>query len=158
VGNTEERAGEAGERTLSRAEWRVWRRLLAGLWLETGLVDNRVTKRGQSAVIEHEYDPDQFAEEVLETTPDELDPRIRERAGRLQRDILMQPLQSGARGALRKARGTARGGCALIVAQTLAISVYSLLLIAALFLLRVRYDFSADYWVDWVLELITPGE
>jgi len=144
-------------RCLDDDEWRVWTRLVAGLWVDVGLADKKVVRAAQNAVLAKEFNADQFAQDVLSTAPERIHPRIVERAGQLGRDLLMMPLQTGVRGAMRKTRQAGRRGMALFISQLLAIGVYTLLLVAVVFLVRVRYDFSVDGWVDGILEAISLG-
>lgn len=134
-------------------------RVVAGLAADLGLADRKVVQRWQQAVIRSEYDADACARELLASAnvaPDE--PRLVERAGRLQRDLLMMPFQRGMRGAARRARGASRRGMAYLVANLIAISVYTLVLVAIMLLVRVNYDFSFDGAIDRVLELVTPAD
>ena len=134
----------------------AWRRLRAGLIVELGLASRKEAKRWQEAVVRGEFDPDACAREVLAAsgvTPD--DPRVLERSARLERDLLMAPLQRGLRGASRRARGAARGGLAMVVSQAVAIGVYTLVLFVILLLLRVNNDFSMDSVLDGVLGLVS---
>jgi hypothetical protein len=144
-------------RCLDDEEWRVWMRLVAGLWVDTGLADARVVRAGQKAVLAKGFDADAFAQDVLAAAPERIDARLVERAGQLGRDLLMMPLQRGMNGAMRKARQSGRRGLAFLLSQLLAISVYTLLLMAIVFLSRVRYEFSIDSWVDGVLEVVSLG-
>lgn len=128
-------------------------RLLAGLAAECGLGDKAAVKRWQAAVLRGEWDPDTAAREILQGT----DPgaaALLERASRVQRDLLMSAFQRGMRGAARKARGAARGGSAFVVANVVAVSVYSLLVAALAVLLRARYGWSLDGGIDGLLELV----
>lgn len=153
------RAGKSGPSTRSSGEVgdRVTRRVLAGLIADLGLAEKKTVKRWQQAVIRGEFDADACARDVLEganLSPEE--PRLVERAGRLQRDLLMMPFQRGLKGATRRARGASRRGMAYVVANLIAISVYSLVLVAIMLLVRVNYDFSFDGTLDGFLELVTP--
>ena len=66
----------------------------------------------------------------------------------------MSAFQRGVRGAARKARGAARGGSAFVVANLVAVSVYSLLVAALAVLVRARYDWSLDSSIDGLLDLV----
>lgn len=134
----------------------AWHRLRAGLVVELGLGSKKEAKRWQEAVMRGEFDPDACAREVLAAsgvTAD--DPRVLERSARLQRDLLMAPLQRGFRGASRRVRGVAKGVLAMIVSQAVAIGVYTLVLFVILLLLRVNNDFSMDSVIDGVLGLVS---
>ena len=142
----------------SDALTRVGARLAAGLLVELGLAAGPVARRWQDAVREGGFDADACAEELLEEIgPHAEDPRLLERSARLQRDLLMAPLQKGVRGASRRARGAARGGLAMVLAQGLAVAIYTLLLLAILLLLRVKHDYSLDGFLDSILDTVTPG-
>ena len=134
------------------------RLVLAGLLADLGLADRKVVKRWQDAILRGEFDPQACARELLAAAtcaPDE--PRLVERASRLQRDLLMMPFQRGLRGAGRRARAATRTGMAYLVANLIAISVYTLVLVAIMLLLRVQYGTSFDGAIDRFLKLITPS-
>jgi hypothetical protein len=132
-----------GERTLAR--------LRAGLLVDLGLTDASVVKRWQRAVVDGSFDADLCAGAVAAASRAGADdPRMRERAGRLLRDFVMAPTTRGARGASRRARQAARGGIAFVLAQGLALLVYSVIVLVALLLLRVR-DVSLDGFLDRIL-------
>lgn len=138
-------AGERGEgeRTLAR--------LRAGLLVDLGLTDPSVVKRWQRAVVDGSFDPDLCAGAVAAASRAGADDsRMVERAGRLLRDFVMAPTTRGARGASRRVRQAARGGVAFVVAQGLALLVYSVIVLVALLLLRVR-DVSLDGFLDRIL-------
>ena len=136
-----------------RGAGRAEQRLLAGLAAECGLGNKEAVKRWQAAVLRGEWDADTAAREILEGT-DRESPALLERAGRVQRDLLMSAFQRGVRGAARKARGAARGGSAFVVANLVAVSVYSLLVAALAVLVRARYDWSLDSSIDGLLDLV----
>ena len=76
---------------------------------------------------------------------------MRERAGRLLRDFLMAPTMRGARG--ERAAACVRrpaGGVAFVLAQGIALAVYTLIVLVAMLLLRVR-DVSFDALLDRIL-------
>jgi len=124
-------------------------RLLAGLLVEQGLADKDVARRWQASVVQGDWDADACAREVLERSAGATaDPRILERAGRLQRDLVMSAFQQGMRKAVRSARGAARHGSAVLIANFVALLCYSLILIAIAFLLRVRWNWSFDQIID----------
>jgi hypothetical protein len=133
---------------------RVHDRLEAGLLVELGLAHKDVTKRWQASVVQGEWDADACAREVLdrrEVGPE--DPRLLERAGRLQRDLVMASFQRGLRKASRSVRGAARQGSAIVLANIVAFVCFSLIIAAIAFLLRVRWDVSFDGYIDRVLDL-----
>lgn len=131
---------------------RVFERLQAGLLVELGLAHRDDTKRWQTSVVQGEWDADACARDVLgraQATPE--DPRLVERAGRLQRDLVMASFQRGLRKAGRSARGAARQGSAFVLANILAMTCYSLILVAIAFLLRVKWGWSFDELIDRAL-------
>lgn len=136
----------------------AWERVAAGLLVECGLADKKVAKRWQSAVMQQEWDADACAREILAASGGQLaEPRLVERAGRLERDLLMASFQRGVRGASRRARGAARNGAAFFVANVVAISVYSAIILALLILARVNYEWSLDGIIDRMVDAVTPG-
>lgn len=149
AGRSQSPARPAGGEAAGLAE----QRLLAGLAAECGVGNKDAVKRWQAAVLRGEWDADTAAREILEGTDREA-PALLERAGRVQRDLLMSAFQRGVRGAARKARGAARGGSAFVVANLVAVSVYSLLVAALAVLVRARYDWSLDSSIDGLLDLV----
>ncbi|QDV07580.1 hypothetical protein Poly30_31060 [Planctomycetes bacterium Poly30] len=137
---------------------RAWERVAAGLLVECGLADKSVTKRWQGAVMQNEWDADACAREILAASGGDLtNPKLLERAGRLERDLVMASFQRGIRGASRRARGAARSGAAFFVANVVAISVYSAIILALLILARVNYEWSLDGIIDRMVDAVTPG-
>ena len=114
------------------------RRLQAGLMVEQGLADRKAAKRWQDEVKAGRFDPDRCAQDILGASevPDEM--RLLERSPRLQRDLLMAPLQTGARGSARRARRAAKSGFAFLIAQAVGLFVYSAILLAIALFLRLR--------------------
>ncbi|MEM9383374.1 MAG: hypothetical protein AAGB93_25755, partial [Planctomycetota bacterium] len=143
---------------LDGAELVAWRRMAAGLLVELSLAEKRATKRWQSAVMEREWDPDAAARDILSASGEATsDPRFLERAGRLERDLLMASFQRGIKGASRRARGAARNTTAFLVANVIAIACYSAIILALLILARVKYDWSLDGIIDRMVDAVTPG-
>lgn len=136
------------------------RRLSAGLLVETGLADKKTAKRWQSAVLQNQWDPDACATEILSDpgARDALsDPRVQQRAARLQRDLVMASYQRGMKGASRRVRGAARSTSAFFLANLIAIVVYSGIIVALLIVARVGYDWSIDGVIDRIMDAVTPG-
>jgi hypothetical protein len=67
----------------------------------------------------------------------------------------MASFQRGVRGASRKVRGAARGGSAFLVANLVAVLVYSLLIGTLLVLGRARWQWSLDGTIDDVLKYLS---
>lgn len=128
------------------------RRLWAGMLVELGLTGPRETKRWQEAVLRGEFEPDAAARDFLRD-PKALpgDRRLLERSERLMRDLVMAPMMKGIQGAGRRARGAAKGGTAFILAQFIAILVYTVIVLVIMLLLRVKYGASYDGFFDSLL-------
>lgn len=136
------------------------RRLSAGLLVETGLADKKTAKRWQSAVLQNQWDPDACAAEVLSSPGAQAalsDPKVQQRAARLQRDLVMASYQRGMKGASRRVRGAARSTSAFFLANLIAILVYSGIIVALLIVARVGYDWSIDGVIDRIMNAVTPG-
>jgi hypothetical protein len=133
------------------------RRILAGLCIEQNLPDRKLVKRWQAAVQSGEFDPDECADEILDDVGDRLhtSPELLARAGGLQRDFLMMSLQTGARGAIRKAKRQGKGFLAYLVANLVAISTYSLILAVMAIMLRQKRGWSYDEWIDGFIRFVT---
>ena len=119
---------------LDERDERMWKRLKAGLCVELGLADPAAVRRWQDAAGADAFDPDRSAEEVLARSgvrPGE--PLLLERSGTLQRDLFMAPLA-----AERGARGERRGLLGVLLGHALALTLYTVLVLAGLLLLRVR--------------------
>jgi len=143
---------------LTESEIRGWRRLQAGILVERGLADRREARRWQEAVQRGEFDPDACARDIVANSGiDDDDERVIDRTARLQRDLLMTPLQRGTRGAGRRFRGATRGGLAFLLSQAMALLVYTMVLLIVILLARMQRDFSLDGMLDTVLEVVTPG-
>ncbi len=154
-----EEAPPAATTATGTTQGAVPERLRAGLLADLKLCKGGVVRRWQDAVLRGEFDPDACARDLLASSdvpPD--DPRLLERAARLQRDLVMAPLQRGLAGAGRRARGAARQGTAYLLANLIAISVYTLVLVAILVLVRLNYGFSVDGMIDGILQVFDSGE
>ena len=137
----------------------LFKRVAAGLLVETGLADKKAVKRWQTAVMQQSWDADACAEEILSHPGARAalsDPKMLNRADRLERDFLMASLQRGIRGASRRARGAARNTTAFFVANVIAILVYSAIIMALLIVARVGYDWSLDGIIDRMAAVL-PG-
>jgi hypothetical protein len=131
---------------------RAWTRVRAGLSIDLGLVRGKVVSRWQEAVLRNEFDADVCAREVLDEGALPLDdPRLVERSGRLLRDFLMASLQRGVQGAGRKIRSQARSGTAYLMANAIAITVYSAIVLAVMLLMRLKWNTSFDAFFDFIL-------
>lgn len=132
-------------------EEQAWRRLKAGMLVELGLADRAAARRWQDAVLRGEFEPDSCARDVLgATSVGPADPRLAERSARLLRDLLMAPMARGIQGASRRARTAARSGAAFLLAQGIVIALYSALLVLALLILRLRWGWSVDGFLDGI--------
>jgi len=139
----------------ARIDAQVAARLQAGLLCELELVDRATARRWQDAVIAGAFDPDAAARELLGVAQAAAgDPRLRERSARLLRDLLMAPLQRGVRGTARRARQAARSLAAVLVTQLLVLVTLLGLAIVALLVIRLRWGFSVDGWLDRVLDIV----
>ena len=130
-------------------------RLQAGLLCELGLVERGVARRWQDAVLAGSFDPDAAARELLGAAQASTsDPRLRERSARLLRDLLMAPLSRGARGAGRRVKRATQSLVAALVAQSIVVVTLLGLTAVALVIVRLRWDFSVDGWLDRVIDLL----
>jgi hypothetical protein len=127
----------------------AWNRLRAGILVELGLADAAAAKRWQDAILRSEFEPESCARDLLASSAVPAgDPRILERATRLQRDLIMSPVQQGVRGSVRRAQRSASNWLAAIVTQILVLAVFVLLFGVALFVVRVRWEWSVDAYLD----------
>lgn len=140
-------------RQLSLADLPVARRVLAGIAAEMGVGNKEAIKRWQAAVLRGEWDADTCASEVLAGVDLE-STALRERGGRIQRDLLMTSFQRGIRGAGRKARGAAKGGSAFLIANVLAFGVFSIFIAILLILARTRLGWSLDGLIDEFIQRV----
>lgn len=130
-------------------------RLQAGLLCELGLVEPKAARRWQDAVLANAFDPDAATRDLLAAAQASSgDVRLRERSARLLRDLLMAPLQRGARGAGRRVRQATRSMVAALVAQLIVIVTLMGIATIALLVIRMRWDFSVDGWLDSVIDLL----
>lgn len=144
--------------TWSSGDEQAWRRLKAGLLVELGIADADTTRRWQDAVLRTEFEPDSCARDLLAASKvDSGDPRLLERCSRLQRDLLMSPMQRGSRGGMRKLRATTSNWLAMAISQLVVLSVFVLLFLVALFVVRIRWSWSVDAFLDRVADSIRGG-
>jgi len=130
-------------------------RLQAGLLCELGLVERTAARRWQDAVLANAFDPDAATRDLLAAAQASSgDVRLRERSARLLRDLLMAPLQRGARGAGRRVRQATRSMVAALVAQVAVLVTLLGIATIALLVIRMRWDFSVDAWLDSVIDLL----
>lgn len=136
---------------------RNWRRVKAGLLVELGLADKGAARRAQDAVRSGSFDVDAAASELLATAAvDDGDPRLSERSARLARDLVMTPLQRGARGVARRTRQATRSGVAWLVTQVVVVGVVATMVFVALLVARYRWGLSVDEALDRTLSML-PG-
>jgi hypothetical protein len=143
-------AGVGSETGAARDE--VAERVRAGLLADLNLTDKQAVQRWRTAVMASEFDPAACARDLLageQAGPG--DARLLERATRLQRDLLMSAHHRGVKGVRRRARAATRSGAAYVLANLIAISIYSLVVLAVMLLVRVQYDTSFDRTLDGIL-------
>lgn len=138
----------------SSDEERLARRVRAGIACELELAERGTLKRWQEAVLAERFEPDACARELLAAPfAREAEQRMLERSGTLLRDFLMSSYLRGAKGAGRKLRGGLRNVLAFLLAQLVALVVFSLIVVAILLVLRVEGE-SLDAWLDRVIRLM----
>ncbi len=133
----------------------AWTYLKAGMLVEMGAADRGATRRWQQAVSRGEFDPAACSREILALSSKAAaaEPRILERSGRLLRDLLMSPLTRGAHGTGRRVREATKGGAAFLIAQAVALGIYTLILVTLIVLARLKWDFSVDHLADTILDI-----
>jgi hypothetical protein len=107
----------------------------------------------QEAVLQQEFDADGCARAAL-AAADKFaldDPRVIERCGTLLRDFLMSSLQRGVRGAGRNLRTKAKSGSAFLMANFIALLIYSGMVLVMMLLARFKWNTSFDELFDLVL-------
>ena len=144
-------ASRASNAPLAAGEAAAWRRIKAGLCVESGLADPAAVRRWQDAVREGTFDADACARELLESSRAPDSEQLVKRSGALLRDFVMVPLTRGARGTARRVRSAAKSGTAFVVSQVVAILVYTLILIVIAVLARYRWGIDLNGWLDRVL-------
>lgn len=133
---------------------RAWRRLKAGLLVESGRGDRPVVKRWQERARAGGFDADQASSELLAASPAADDDAVLlARSARLCLDLWMAPTLRGAQGALRGVRQAGRNLFAYALAQLLVLALFSLLFGAGLLLLRL-YGVALEAPLDRVLGLV----
>ncbi len=137
------------------SETPAWSRLRAGLLVELGLAGPQAARRWQEAILRSEFEPDSCARDLLASSNVPAgDPRLLERATRLQRDLIMSPLQRGLRGQARRVRSAASNWFAMALTQLLVLVVFMALFGVALFIVRVRWQWSVDAYLDRLAALL----
>jgi len=143
-----------GEVVTSASEDRLAQRVRAGIACELGLVERAAAQRWQTAVLEGRFEPDACARELLARAPTrEGEERMQARAGLLLRDFVMASHLSGAKGAGRKLRGGLRNLAAFLLAQLVALLVFTGIVVAILLVLRSKgesLDALLDRVISWV--------
>lgn len=130
----------------------AWKRIKAGLLVELGLAERRASKVWTDSVLRGEFQADAAARQILAATDvHDDDPRLVERASRLSRDLVAAPIQRGARGASRRAKGAAKRTSAAIVAQFLIFGLILLMTFVGMVLARLGWEVSFDGWIDAIL-------
>ena len=153
----ERTVGSGAEVSGSPEEQRAWSLLRAGLLVELGLADSAAARRWQAAVARGEFDVNLAAAELGRTElPVEARQRVADRSARLFRDLVMAPVQRGARGAGRKVRGAAKGGVAFVIAQAFTLVIYTVLIGVLALIARVRWGWGYDAFFDRVRDTL-PG-
>jgi hypothetical protein len=156
-GPSESVSGVAGARGLGPIEAQAFDRIAAGVLVDVGLADKAVVKRWQAAVLAQEWDADAAARAILASSAGAMaDPKFMARAARLERDLLMSSYQRGVKGASRRVRGAAKNSTAFFVANVVAISAYSAIILALLILARVSYDWDLNGIIDRMVDAVTP--
>jgi len=137
---------------------RTWRRVQAGLLIDLGAADKKAMKRWQETVVAGSFEVDVASEEIIRSARELDTVLLRDRAGRLMRDFLMEPLTRGLRGAGRAARQRVKGVFAMILSQGLALLVYSLIVLLSMLFLRIKGT-SYDGFFDAILGFFgaSPG-
>lgn len=141
-------APPSGGAALPGVDELYWRRLKAGLAVELGAADAAIARRWQDAIVRGEFDADACARDVLSAAPGLTDLKLGERSTRLQRDLVMAPVAATARGNARKLKGAARSMLAMILSQFVVLAICILLVMLALFVLRLRWQWSIDGFFD----------
>jgi len=129
----------------------LWRRVKSGLLVELGLVDGQQERYWQEAFREGGFDPDECADDLLaHGHPEPAEKRIADRATRLQRDLLMAPLNRGVAGARRRVKTAAKQGLAYLLVQFLIVAILLGLSLLAMLVGRVMLGWSIDGFLDGV--------
>ncbi len=125
------------------AAWEVqaWTRLRAGMLVEQGNADKKLSKTWQDRVRSGDFDADRCAQEILTVgaqKPAMEEEQALQRATRLERDLIMTPLLRGASGASRKVRGAAKSGAAAILSQFIVLGIFAILGFLTLLVMAFR--------------------
>ena len=129
----------------------TWAKLKAGLIAEMNLGDPAAARRWQEAVVRGEFDADGAARDLLASAPGlpDDDRRLADRSTRLMRDLLMS---SVTKNPMRQVRKAARHGLAFVLVQLMIFLLFTLLVLAGLLLVHVRFDVSIDGFLEGVLD------
>ena len=143
-------------------ELQAWHRVSAGMLVELGLADSDASRRWRDAAARDEFDPDACARDVLGSSEvSAADPRVQERTARLMRELLTQPSASAqprkVRGSARKGRSSGPGAFTMVFAPMVLLAMCVLLALAVFFVLRLRWGWSADEFLDRISKKISGG-
>ena len=146
----EEQPAPSSKLIPEQARARAWNRVRAGLYVDVGQADPKVVARWQAAVVAGDFDVDECADQLIGSAKEGDELRLLERSGRLMRDFLMASMMRGMKAAGRNLRTRARGGVAFLIAQSVALLVYSLIVVLSMLFLRVKGT-SFDGFFDSIL-------
>jgi hypothetical protein len=132
----------------------MWRRLRAGMLVELGLGDAQATRRWQEAARRNEFEADACARDVLGAAVSaEADERLLERTSSMLKEMLLAPL--AARRAEKRKRPQKMGCFSMLIGQLLVFFVYGTVVAVVLFVVRQRWGWSVDTFLDSVIKRFT---
>jgi len=134
----------------------AWTRVRAGILVDLGLANKETVKGWQASVMRGDFAPEACARDLgAGVDVDGDDPRLVERAGRLLRDFLMSSTMTGAGGVRRRVRQAGKKGAAIFLSQSLVLLIYTLIIMALMFILHIKWpDIFFDLLDD---KLSIPG-
>ncbi len=143
-------AGERGA-PLAPSERASWLALRAGIAIEQNLVPPELAQRWQRSVSDGSFDATELGRELerVELPPGGSE-RVGERAQRLARDLVMEPLARQRSPAARRTRARAQGAAAFLLVQ-----LFSLFALGAILLVAAAVAHLKGWRFDPWLERIT---
>ena len=129
----------------------AWLRLRAGLLVDTGQVKKSQVEPWQQQVLDGVFDVSGCAAD-LNASVQVIDQRLADRAGRLMRDFVMASKLQGAAGAARATRTATKSFVSMLIAQGMALGIYSLVLFGCMIFIR-QGGTSFDGLFDSILGL-----
>lgn len=138
----------AGAAAIAPLERTSWLALRAGIAIEQNLVPPELAQRWQRSVSEGSFDAQELGSELERVAlPPGGGERVAERAQRLARDLVMEPLARQRSPGARRARARAHGALAFLLVQAFSLLALAAILLVAAAVLHLK-GWRFDPWLE----------